>query len=713
RAGGASSPAAAGLSADAPAKFRFSQKVEARYKGKGRFLPARIVGENAGGTYDVRYDDGEEERRVASNNIRVTDVTLQAKAAASPGAAAAVGPGRGRDFSPEKDRDRGRDRDRFTVGDAVEARYKGGARWFAGKVQRCNLDGTFDIRYDDGDQEKAVDAAAVRCLPGTAVAAAAGPRRLGDGRDGDRRNSSQKFGDGGGLVAGDAVQANYKGKGRWFKGIIKGRNPDSTLHVRYDDGDEEEAVEPGNVRRIGGGGGGRSTVDASEAKSSREHERDRPTAAPAFRACDEIEARYRGRSQWLRGVVRRTNGDGTYDIRYEDGENELSVDPALVRAQAAAEGRDAGSRRGDGRDDMDTEAAVAAGDAVEANFKGKGRWFKGVVKAKNREGTFHVRYDDGDEERSVEPHHVRRVGRREGGGGGDGNDRGAVRHAPADSMDSLLTPRQFSVGDAVEARFNGAPKWFSARVRRVRGNDLYDLTYDDGDQEANVPASLMREPMAKAAAMEGRCEGNGGGGRCGVEVGAAVEVNFKGKGRWFPGKVMCRHSDGTVDVCCDDGDVDDRVEARNVRLLSDRRPAAASPRGKSHGRDGRDSRDGRDGDFADGDAIEANYKGKGRWFKGVIKARNREGSFHVQYDDGDEEKAVEVGLIRRVARGSTSAGGGGAGRLVVGDAVEANYKGKGRWFKGAIKACNADGSFHVCYDDGDEERAVQRENIRR
>ena len=44
--------------------------------------------------------------------------------------------------------------DGFEEGDKVEALYKGkGTKWFSGVVKRVNRDGTYEIRYDDGDNE--------------------------------------------------------------------------------------------------------------------------------------------------------------------------------------------------------------------------------------------------------------------------------------------------------------------------------------------------------------------------------------------------------------------------------------------------------------------------------------------------------------------------------------------------------------------------------
>ena len=47
-----------------------------------------------------------------------------------------------------------REDDEFEEGDKVEALYKGkGTKWFSGVVKRVNRDGTYEIRYDDGDNE--------------------------------------------------------------------------------------------------------------------------------------------------------------------------------------------------------------------------------------------------------------------------------------------------------------------------------------------------------------------------------------------------------------------------------------------------------------------------------------------------------------------------------------------------------------------------------
>jgi hypothetical protein len=59
-------------------------------------------------------------------------------------------------------------------GDKVEARFRGGMKWFGGEITACNnADGTVDVLYDDGDRERGVKPEFVRGKGGAAASAAA------------------------------------------------------------------------------------------------------------------------------------------------------------------------------------------------------------------------------------------------------------------------------------------------------------------------------------------------------------------------------------------------------------------------------------------------------------------------------------------------------------------------------------------------------------
>merc|ERR1719181_2141396 len=115
------------MDSDMEEGFRVGDKVEARFKGGARWHPGRITEKNRDGTYDVRYEDGDEERRVESRLIRkLGGVTAKR--------------------SMDSDAEEG-----YRMGDKVEARFKGGAKWHPGRITEVNRDGTYDVRYDDGD----------------------------------------------------------------------------------------------------------------------------------------------------------------------------------------------------------------------------------------------------------------------------------------------------------------------------------------------------------------------------------------------------------------------------------------------------------------------------------------------------------------------------------------------------------------------------------
>ena len=97
------------LDSDAEEGYRTGDKVEARFKGGAKWRPGRIANVNRDGTYDVRYDDGDDERRIESRMIRrQVDNGLQAvretPKSATPASKALVQPQVGGTVSSTKKR---------------------------------------------------------------------------------------------------------------------------------------------------------------------------------------------------------------------------------------------------------------------------------------------------------------------------------------------------------------------------------------------------------------------------------------------------------------------------------------------------------------------------------------------------------------------------------------------------------------------------------
>lgn len=633
-----------------PESYRQGDKVEANFKGKGRWFKGKIDKINRDGTYDIRYDDGDSEMGVAVKCIRRIGGNERTTSATKSAAA-----------------------ESFAVGDEVEANFKGKGKWFKGKIRFARRDGTFDIRYNDGDTEDGVAATNIRMLVSSSSSRRRGPGPADDGVS-DLESVSPVATE---FDVGQEVEARFGGRSRWLAGTIMRKNRDGTFHVRYSNGDNERYVEKDMIR----------SVDKKDRPSSpgrrvisgaADSESDVASSEAAYRAGDEVEANFKGKGRWFKGKIRLVNRDGTFDIRYDDGDTEQGVGAKSIRALAGA-GKPVKAAA--------AESSYSVGDEVEVNFKGKGRWFKGKIHFVHRDGTFDVRYDDGDTEQGVETRNLRPI---------DGPSKHSDLSAKASSAES-----SFAVGDGVEANYKGKGRWFKGKIRFVHRDGTFDVRYDDGDTEQGLEARNLR-PLAgqrKSVAPEDDLPAKGGPLESSFAAGDEIEGNYKGKGKWFKGKVRFAHRDGTFDIRYNDGDTEQGIEARNLRRVDG--PEASSSKSSSSDA------------FKAGDEVEGNYKGKGKWFKGKVRFAHRDGTYDIRYNDGDTEQGVFAKNVRSLpTTDASSAKSSSATAFNVGNKVEANYKGKGKWFKAKIRFAHRNGTFDVRYDDGDSEQGVEAENLR-
>jgi hypothetical protein len=77
--------------------------------------------------------------------------------------------------------------------------------------------------------------------------------------------------------------------------------------------------------------------------------------------------------------------------------------------------------------------------------------------------------------------------------------------------------------------------------------------------------------------------------------------------------------------------------------------------------------------------VEADFRGRGKWYPGKIVRDRKDGTFDIDYDDGESETRVEERMIRARGAGATSSRladidddvdrGGTSSALSVGDKV--------------------------------------------
>src|SRR3546814_2217301 len=122
----------------------------------------------------------------------------------------------------------------------------------------------------------------------------------------------------------------------------------------------------------------------------------------------KVEARYRGRGRYYPGVIARTRADGTYDIDYDDGEKETGVRGELVRVVEAPDAKGVGGMNSSGVG-VGSDGLLREGTKVEARYRGRGRYYPGVIARTRADGTYEIDYDDGEKETSVRGELVRVV----------------------------------------------------------------------------------------------------------------------------------------------------------------------------------------------------------------------------------------------------------------------------------------------------------------
>ncbi|OQR91373.1 hypothetical protein ACHHYP_04747, partial [Achlya hypogyna] len=228
--------------------LRVGTKVEAKYKGR-TFYPGKIAKVHSNGTYDIDYDDGEKETKVDRELIRVTATT-------------------------------------FKVGAAIDARVNGSSKYRPGQVRKGHTDGTYDVELLDGEVVKRV---AADCL-----------REREDGSGGSDDGVSS-------WAVGDRVVARIDGAKTALPGRVTKVLSNGTYDVALDNGTRATRVP---ARRLA-------------------------PAPAAFHTGDAVAVHVQGKS--VKGTVSRVHGDGRCDVRLASGDTKRKVDAeALEKASAAS-----------------------------------------------------------------------------------------------------------------------------------------------------------------------------------------------------------------------------------------------------------------------------------------------------------------------------------------------------------------------------------------
>jgi hypothetical protein len=128
------------------------------------------------------------------------------------------------------------DMDELDVGTVVEARYRGGTKYYPGKITRIGPGGTFDVLYDDGERETGVKRGLIRSKAGSGS-----PMRGGQSGSSSSNYDAE-------LREGSVIEADYRGRGKFYAGKITRVRLNGTYDIDYNDGEKEQSVARNLIR---------------------------------------------------------------------------------------------------------------------------------------------------------------------------------------------------------------------------------------------------------------------------------------------------------------------------------------------------------------------------------------------------------------------------------------------------------------------------------
>jgi len=232
-----------------------------------------------------------------------------------------------------------------------------------------------------------------------------------------------------------------------------------------------------------------------------------------------------------------------------------------------------------------------------------------------------------------------------------------------------VTYRRYTVCQRVQGNFGGRGRWYSGRVTKVLGNDRYMVQYDDGDKETLDSGKIKPLTGDRYRVVQYR-------------VGQRIMGNYRGDGRWFAGVITAKNSRCSYNIRYSDGDTDTNMHPIFIRAASTTTRCT----------------------IRTGASVTGNWRGLGRWYPGRVTGCSSRTGYSIAYSDGSRETGVQANRVRAARRCSRN-------RYRVGQTVNANWRSRGRYYRGVITAAR-NCVYSIRYADGDRETGVQEASIR-
>ena len=504
----------------------------------------------------------------------------------------------------------------YERGDRVEAKVSGWTKYYAGEITRVNRDGTYDIKFDDGERKSGVKSSQIKSK-GTKSKKKSSSRRSDDESDADDA----------GYERGDRVEAKVSGWTKYYAGEITRVNRDGTYDIKFDDGERKSGVKSSQIK---------SKDKKSKKKSSSRRSDDESDADDAgYERGDRVEAKVSGWTKYYAGEITRVNRDGTYDIKFDDGERKSGVKSSQIKSKDKKSKKKSSSRRSDDESDAD-DAGYERGDRVEAKVSGWTKYYAGEITRVNRDGTYDIKFDDGERKSGVKSSQIKSKGKK--------SKKKSSSRRSDDESDA--DDAGYERGDRVEAKVSGWTKYYAGEITRVNRDGTYDIKFDDGERKSGVKSSQIKskDKKSKKKSSSRRSDDESDADDAGYERGDRVEAKVSGWTKYYAGEITRVNRDGTYDIKFDDGERKSGVKSSQIKSKG------TKSKKKSSSRRSDDESDADDAGYERGDRVEAKVSGWTKYYAGEITRVNRDGTYDIKFDDGERKSGVKSSQIKSKAQ---------------------------------------------------------------
>lgn len=429
----------------------------------------------------------------------------------------------------------------------------------------------------------------------------------------------------------EQVEVRREGKKLWRMAVIakvhdKTENETEMYDVVYSDRVKETNVPVGLIRSLleSHGDEGDSYLlkegfwEEKEKSPKPRKDRNLPLKQK-YALGEEVEIRFSGGRMWYGGKIKKYHNDkncdflGTYDVVYDDGDVEQYVEEDLIRTPVKEEYNP--ETRGkvtsqDIKKDLELEHNVnqkvkqyqfSLGIKVLCNYKSTNAWYKGKIDKVVGKGVFNILFDDGDAQSGVLI-----------------DDLVPWEEEFPDGSTTFTNHQKLPAGTSVIAKYKNDDDdvvFFPGKILKFRGMTVgpnqhnssgrvfkYDIEFMDGEIQTNKPREDLRildeKPTAgkpktsenpkpeenkkpkpvsaikhvidsKTSDEEKENKSEEGNKTPLYPFDTRIEGNYKGKGKFYPGKITKVHKNGKrfiYDILYDDGDREENVDEGFIRF---------------------------------------------------------------------------------------------------------------------------------------------------